>query len=196
MQPLGIDGAWVFTPTVHQDVRGSFLEWFRGGEFGRDIGHQLDIAQANCSVSRLGVIRGIHFSDIPPGQAKYITCVSGAIRDVAVDVRAGSPTFGQWEAVRLDEENRRAVYLAGGLGHAFMALSEQATVVYLCSAAYDPVREHGINPLDPAIGIEWPPGTKAILSAKDAAAPALDEALCAGLLPQFTVCAQAAQPRT
>src|SRR5450631_1601773 len=122
MQPTGIDGAWIFTPRILSDSRGSFLEWFRAGELTASLGYQPEVAQANCSVSRRGVIRGIHFADVPPGQAKYVTCVNGAILDVVVDLRVGSPGFGRWTAVRLDDENRRAVFVAEGLGHAFMAI--------------------------------------------------------------------------
>ncbi|HTU08162.1 MAG TPA: dTDP-4-dehydrorhamnose 3,5-epimerase family protein, partial [Trebonia sp.] len=123
MEQLGVEGAWVYTPTVHADERGSFLETFRGEEFAADLGYRLDVAQVNCSVSRRGVIRGIHYADVPPGQAKYVSCVSGAIVDVVVDLRTGSPGFGKWEAVRLDSENRRSLFLAEGLGHGFMAVS-------------------------------------------------------------------------
>ncbi len=110
MDSLGIDGAWVVTPRIHQDRRGSFLEWFRGDEIADTVGYQFRLAQANCSVSRRGVLRGIHFADVPPGQAKYVTCVSGAVTDVIVDLRVGSPGYGRWEAVRLDDESRRALY--------------------------------------------------------------------------------------
>jgi len=188
MKPLGISGAWVYEPRVYGDERGSFFELFRGAEAAGDLGHRLDIAQVNCSVSRRGALRGIHFADVPPGQAKYVTCLSGAVLDVVVDVRAGSPDLGRWEAVRLDDESRRAVYLAEGLGHAFMALSDHATVMYLCSTPYAPGREHGVDPLDPAVGIEWPPGAEPVLSAKDAAAPSLEEAERAGLLPDYEEC--------
>lgn len=188
MEPLGIGGAWVLTPQIHRDSRGSFLEWFRGEEFADDLGHRLEVAQANCSVSRRGVIRGIHFADVPPGQGKYITCVRGAVLDVAVDLRAGSPSFGRWEAVQLDEETRRALYLAEGLGHAFMALTEEATVLYLCTTPYDPGREHGVHPLDPGIGITWPAGIEPVLSDKDAAAPSLTQAHERGLLPGYEDC--------
>ena len=99
------------------------------------------------------MIRGIHYADVPPGQAKYVTCVAGAILDVVVDLRAGSPTFGTWETVRLDDKDRRALFLAEGLGHGFQALSDSATVLYLCSTPYAAGREHGVNPMDPAIGI-------------------------------------------
>jgi dTDP-4-dehydrorhamnose 3,5-epimerase len=188
VNPLGIEGAWVFTPQVHSDDRGSFAEAFRGAEFAADLGYRLDVAQVNCSVSRRGVIRGVHYADVPPGQAKYVTCVAGAILDVVVDLRAGSPSFGKWEAVQLDAGTRRAVFLAEGLGHAFMALTDDATALYLCSTPYAPGREHGVDPRDPAIGIAWPLDTKPVLSEKDAAAPTLDEALRAGLLPSYQEC--------
>lgn len=185
MDALDIDGAWVFTPRIHRDGRGSFMEWFTDAELRADLGHRLDIAQANCSVSRRGVIRGIHFSDVPPGQAKYVTCASGAIIDVVVDIRVGSPQFGRWTAVRLDDENRRALYIGEGLGHAFAAVSDQATVLYLCSTPYAPGREHGVNPLDPAIDIDWPHDIEPVLSDKDRAAPSLAEAQASGLLPDY-----------
>jgi dTDP-4-dehydrorhamnose 3,5-epimerase len=140
VNPLGIEGAWVYSPRVHSDDRGSFAEAFRGAEFAADLGYRLDVAQVNCSVSRRGVIRGIHYADVPPGQAKYVTCVAGVILDVVVDLRTGSPSFGKWEAVRLDAGTRRAVFLAEGLGHAFMALTDDATALYLCSTPYAPGR--------------------------------------------------------
>jgi dTDP-4-dehydrorhamnose 3,5-epimerase len=188
MDPLGIEGAWVVTPPVHSDVRGRFLELFRADELYGVLGYRMEIAQANCSVSRQGVIRGIHFADVPPGQAKYVSCVSGAILDVVVDLRAGSPGYGRWEALQLDDENRRSVLVSEGLGHAFMALSETATAVYLCSTPYAPGREHGVHPLDPALGIAWPAGRDPVLSDKDAAAPSLAEANEAGLLPRYADC--------
>ena len=107
---------------------------------------------------------------------------------MVVDLRVGSPSYGRWEAVRLDDESRRAVFLAEGLGHAFTALSEEATVIYLCSTPYSPGREHGVHPLDPDIGVEWPAGTELVLSAKDAAAPTLADARRAGLLPVYADC--------
>jgi dTDP-4-dehydrorhamnose 3,5-epimerase len=188
VRSLDIAGAWVLEPKVFPDDRGSFHEWYRGAEFREATGYDLDLAQANCSVSRRGVLRGVHFSDVPPGQAKYVTCVRGAVLDVVVDIRAGSPTFGQWEAVRLDDDTRHAVFLAEGLGHAFMALTDDATVVYLCSTGYAPGREHGVHPLDPELGIDWPGGVEPVLSEKDAAAPSLAEAERAGLLPSYAAC--------
>jgi dTDP-4-dehydrorhamnose 3,5-epimerase len=191
VEPLGIEGAWVFTPRLHHDDRGSFAEAFRGAEFAADLGYRLEVAQVNCSVSRRGVIRGIHYSDVPPGQAKYVTCVAGAVLDVVVDLRAGSPGFGKWEAVRLDDTARTAVFLSEGLGHAFIALTDQATVLYLCSTPYAPGREHGVHPLDPALGIAWPLNEldgAPVLSQKDEAAPGLEEALRAGQLPRYDDC--------
>jgi dTDP-4-dehydrorhamnose 3,5-epimerase len=134
------------------------------------------------------VIRGIHFSDVPPGQAKYVTCASGAILDIVVDLRAGSPQFGRWAAARLDAENKHTVYIEPGLGHAFVALTDEATVLYLCSSAYDRSREHGVHPLDPEIGIIWPAGIEPILSDKDASAPSLATALADRLLPEYERC--------
>jgi dTDP-4-dehydrorhamnose 3,5-epimerase len=188
VEPLGIEGAWVFEPTIYADSRGSFREAFRGAEFLESVGYEFDLRQANCSVSRGGVIRGIHFTDVPPGQAKYVMCVSGAIVDVVVDVRTGSPAFGRWEMVRLDDQAGRALFLAEGLGHGFMAVSDQATVLYLCSTPYAPGIEHGVDPLDPAIGIQWPEHDEVILSAKDAAAPTLAAAERSGLLPSYADC--------
>ena len=188
MRPLGIDGAWVLDPEVFPDDRGSFHEWYRAPEFRAATGYGLDLVQANCSVSRRGVLRGVHFADVPPGQAKYVTCVRGAVFDVVVDLRVGSPWFGRWEAVRLDDTARRAVFLAEGLGHAFLALTDDTTVVYLCSAGYAPEREHGVHPLDADLGIVWPDGTRPLLSPKDAGAPSLAQAEASGLLPSYASC--------
>jgi dTDP-4-dehydrorhamnose 3,5-epimerase len=192
VDPLGIEGAWVYTPRVHNDDRGSFAEVFRGAEFAADLGYQLDVAQVNCSVSRRGVIRGIHYADVPPGQAKYVTCVAGTILDVIVDLRTNSSSFGKWEAVELDADTRRAVFLTEGLGHAFTALTDGATALYMCSTPYAPGREHGVHPLDPTIGIAWPTddGWEPVLSEKDAAAPTLEEALRAGQLPRYEDCTE------
>lgn len=187
---LTVPGAWEITPKQFGDDRGLFLEYFQGGPFAEATGHGFDLQQANCSVSAAGVLRGIHFADVPPGQAKYVTCAKGSVLDVAVDLRVGSPTFGRWDTVLLDDVDRRAIYLAEGLGHAFMSLEDDSTVLYLCSTGYAPGREHGIHPLDPDVGIVWPttgrdgqPLTPQ-LSTKDLAAPSLREASDQGLLPR------------
>jgi dTDP-4-dehydrorhamnose 3,5-epimerase len=190
VEPLSIEGAWVFTPRIHGDERGAFLEWFKDPVLTETVGHHLDPVQANASVSARGVLRGIHYAAVPPGQAKYVTCVKGSVLDVIVDIRVGSPTYGQWTSAVLDDRDRRAVYLSEGLGHGFYALEDGSTVVYLCSTGYNPAGEHEVHPLDPALGIEWPlEGAEPELSAKDAAAPTLAEAKAAGLLPTYAQCA-------
>jgi dTDP-4-dehydrorhamnose 3,5-epimerase len=188
VRELKIPDSFEFTPRQHPDDRGVFLEYFKAGPFQEAVGHPLNLVQANCSVSSRGTLRGVHFAQVPPGQAKYITCTTGAGLDVVVDTRVGSPTFGSWDAVLLGETDRRAVYVAEGLGHAFLALSDNATLLYLCSEGYNPGREHGIHPLDPAIGIDWPSDVEPLLSPKDAAAPTLAEAEAQGLLPTYEEC--------
>jgi dTDP-4-dehydrorhamnose 3,5-epimerase len=185
---LKIDGAWEFTPKTFGDERGVFLEWFKADVFTDAVGHSLTIAQANQSISARGVVRGIHFAAVPPSQAKYVYCPKGAVLDVVIDIRVGSPTFGDWDAVRLDDIDRRAVYVSEGLGHAFMSLADGSAVTYLCSTGYDPDREFGTNPLDPELSLPWPDDIAPILSAKDAAAPTLREAEQQGILPGFVEC--------
>lgn len=188
IRPLAVPDVFELTPKVFGDDRGLFLEWYRFEELEAAAGHPLRLAQANLSVSRRGTLRGLHYADVPPGQAKYVTCVRGAVLDVIVDIRVGSPTFGASEGVRLDDVDRRAVYLPEGLGHAFLALTDDATVSYLCSEVYSPTREHGLDPLDPALGISWPSDLELLLSPKDAEAPSLAQALADGLLPDYAAC--------
>ncbi|MEV7809004.1 dTDP-4-dehydrorhamnose 3,5-epimerase [Microbispora sp. NPDC088329] len=188
MDPLSISGVWLHTPQIHADARGSFFEAFRMADLNAATGHRMELAQMNCSVSTKGVLRGIHFADVPPGQAKYVTCVSGAILDVVVDLRVGSPTFLRWESVRLDDESRRGLFIAEGLGHGFLVLSEQATVTYLCSTPYTPSREHGVHAFDPSIGVDWRMEDAPILSERDAAQPSVKELLEAGALPVHSQC--------
>lgn len=185
---MGIDGAWLFEPAVFDDDRGSFTAPFQGAVFREALGFDLRVAQTNHSVSRRGVIRGLHFAEVPPGQAKYLWVAEGAVRDVAVDLRVGSPTFGRAEVVELDAGSMRAVYLAEGLGHAFQALSDHTVVGYLCSTPYAPEREHGIDPLDPELALPWVEGIEPVLSAKDRAAPGLRQVLDTGLLPTRAGC--------
>jgi dTDP-4-dehydrorhamnose 3,5-epimerase len=194
MKQLAVAGGWLFTPQIHADQRGTFHEWFSNVALEAELGRNIQVAQANCSVSGRGVIRGIHFGAVPPGQAKYVTCTSGAILDVIVDVRVGSPQFGQWTSVRLDADSRDTVFIEEGLGHGFAALTDQATVLYLSSAGYDPAREHGVHPLDPELGIDWPDDVPAVISRKDTAAPSLAAALAAGLLPEYSRCLSLAGP--
>lgn len=184
---LAIAGAFVITPRQHSDDRGLFLENFRVDYLAQAIGHDFSLKQSNLSVSNKGVLRGIHFADVPLGQAKYVTCYSGAIIDYIIDIRVESPTFGQWDSVRLDTVSRKSVYLSEGLGHAFLALEDNSTVGYLVSETFNASAEHGINPLDPAISLDFPlPFNELILSEKDELAPTLKEAHSLGLLPSYT----------
>lgn len=186
IRELSIAGSFEITPLQRADDRGVFLEWYRFDELEKAAGHPLNLRQANTSVSKRGVVRGIHFADLPPGQAKYVTAMHGSVMDYVVDIRVGSPTFGQWDSVLLDTRDRRAIYLGEGLGHAFIALSDDAVVSYLVSDVYNPAAEHGVNPLDPEIGLVFPEaaGTP-LLSPKDLEAPSLAEAAASGLLPTW-----------
>lgn len=186
VRELAVPGAWEITPQLHTDSRGLLFEWFTDSEFTAFAGHRFDLLQANCSVSAAGVLRGLHFAQVPPSQAKYVTCLHGKVLDVVVDIRVGSPTFGRWDSVVLDDDARRSCYISEGLGHAFLALEDDSTVMYLCSAGYDPAREHTINALDPALDIAWPVvDGEPILSNRDRDAPTLEEVRAAGLLPTW-----------
>jgi len=187
VRELNVPGAWEITPTIHGDSRGLFFEWLTDRGFSSFAGHRLNVRQANCSVSSAGVLRGLHFSQLPPSQAKYVTCVRGAVFDVVFDVRVGSPTFGQWDSVLLDDIDRRTIYISEGLGHGFLALQDNTTVMYLCSSEYNPEREHTICATDPALAIDWPrvDGVAATLSDRDAAAPSFEEVRASGLLPTW-----------
>jgi dTDP-4-dehydrorhamnose 3,5-epimerase len=188
VRELRVPHAFEFTPAQHRDERGVFLETFVAGAFEEAVGHPFQLRQSNCSVSARGVLRGIHFADVPPGQAKYVSCLSGAVLDVVIDLRVGSPTFGTWDSVLLDDVDRRSVYVAEGLGHAFVARTDQAVVSYQCSEGYSPGREHGVHPLDADIGIQWPDDVVPLLSPKDAAAPGLKQLVDAGQLPSYADC--------
>jgi dTDP-4-dehydrorhamnose 3,5-epimerase len=187
IRELAVPDAYELTPVQRADDRGVFLEWYRFDEIQERVGHPLDLRQANMSVSKRGVVRGVHFADVPRGQAKHVKAVSGAVLDFIVDIRVGSPTFGQWDSVRLDTETHKAVYISEGLGHCFVALTDDAAVTYLVSDVYNPRAEHGINPLDPGIGLVFPEEAgEPLLSPKDLEAPTLAEAAAAGLLPTWS----------
>ena len=186
ISPLGIQGAFSISNKKHADSRGEFVEWFRADLVEQQTGLVFRTIQANLSVSAKGSLRGIHYADVPPGQAKYVTCVSGAIRDYVVDIRVGSPSFGKWEAVAVSAKDRNAVLLDVGLGHAFVALEPNTTVAYLVTDHFKPGSEHAINPRDPEIGLDFPLlYPELLVSPKDEAAPSLQEALRAGSLPQW-----------
>ena len=188
VRELKIPGAFEFTPRSFPDDRGVFVSPYQEEAFVKAVGHPLRLAQTNHSRSRRGSVRGLHFADVPPGQAKYVYCPAGALLDIVVDVRAGSPTFGVWDVVRLDPVDFRAVYVPEGLGHAFVALEDDTVLSYLCSTPYNPPAEHGVSPVDPALDLPWPTDLDLLLSPKDRAAPTLAEAEAAGLLPVYPDC--------
>jgi dTDP-4-dehydrorhamnose 3,5-epimerase len=189
IRELAVPDSYVLDLVPHGDARGRFTEWYRADVLSQAVGHSLTLAQANHSVSSRGALRGVHFALVPPGQAKYVYCPAGTVLDVVVDVRVGSPTFGVHDTVVLDSEQPRAVYLAEGLGHAFVALEDRSSVTYLVSSGYDPEREFGVSPLDPDLDLPWPSDVELELSAKDRAAPTLAEAREQGLLPTMEECA-------
>ncbi|MFI5778587.1 dTDP-4-dehydrorhamnose 3,5-epimerase family protein [Nocardia sp. NPDC051570] len=179
IRELAVPGAWEFTPVLRGDDRGIFAETFKASEFEKAVGRPFDLLQVNTSTSAAGVLRGVHYTEDPPGQAKYVTCTRGAFVDVVVDLRPGSPTFGAWDSVIIDEVDRRSVFLAEGLGHALLSLADDSTVVYLCSSEYSPEFDRGIDAFDPEVGIEWPAVDRDgrpltfLRSPKDAAAPSI-----------------------
>lgn len=185
---LTVRDAFEVTAPQFPDERGLFTAPFQLEAFRKATGRDLTVKQTNVSVSRRGAFRGIHYADVPPSQAKYVTAVSGALIDFVVDLRVGSPTFGQWDSVRLDTVERRAVFVPEGFGHALFALEDDSTALYLCSEGFAPGREHGIHPLDPDVSLTLPAGIEPIVSAKDAAAPSLAQASDLQLLPAYGEC--------
>ncbi|MDQ1660508.1 MAG: dTDP-4-dehydrorhamnose 3,5-epimerase [Blastococcus sp.] len=189
IRELAVPDSHVIDLVPHGDSRGRFTEWYRADVLASAVGHPLTLAQANHSVSARGALRGIHFASVPPGQAKYVYCPAGRLLDVVVDLRVGSPTFGVHDAVVLDSEHPRAVYLAEGLGHAFLSLADGTSVTYLVSTSYDPAREFTVSPLDAELDLPWPADVELELSARDRLAPSLAEAREQGLLPTMEQCA-------
>lgn len=168
--PTKLDGVVLVEPAVHGDDRGFFVETF-SRERWRELGVEAEFVQHNHSRSSKGTLRGLHFQT-EPGQAKLIRCVRGAIVDVAVDLRRGSPTYGQWEAHVLDDEKHRQLFVPVGFGHGFAVLSEVADVAYQVSSLYDPATEAGIAWDDPDVGVEWGVDDP-LLSERDKSAPKL-----------------------
>ncbi len=186
--PLKIEGSWVFEPKKFDDERGSFHEVFKLPQISEALGRTFEVKQANQSISKAGVIRGIHWADVPPGQAKYVSCFRGKIWDVVVDIRVGSPTFGQWDAAEISAENGKSVLIEEGLGHVFLSLEDNSVVSYLCSEPFSPSSEHGINPLDQDLAIPFASNwnnTNFVISPKDSEAFSFAEALDRELFPKF-----------
>ena len=185
LNSLRIDGAWLASSPVHSDDRGSFREWFKATDIKAATGFDFSVAQANLSESKRGVLRGIHYSLAIVGQAKWVTCVSGSIRDVIVDIRPTSSTYGQYEIVDLVGGSGNAVLIGAGLGHGFVSILDGSTVAYLVNSPFSPKEEFEVNPLDPTLGIDWGLAIgELLLSSKDAAAPLLAERKSEGNLPQ------------
>jgi dTDP-4-dehydrorhamnose 3,5-epimerase len=184
LRELSIEGAYLATHRVFPDERGLFREWFKAEEIS-SIDKGFSVQQANYSKSKQWVIRGIHYSLAPKGQSKVVTCASGAVIDVLVDLRLNSKSYLRVEYIELSEESGSVVYIPSGVGHGFIVQSESASVVYLTSSGYSPEFEKAICPTDPALGIKWPipAGQLGVISKADTEAPTLAQAREDGILP-------------
>lgn len=180
-----ISGAWLIEPKRFGDDRGWFQEWFKKSVTQEITGFDFSPTQLNISQSCAGVIRGVHYSIAPMGQAKLVTVMAGVIDDYIIDIRIGSPTFGKWERVRLYSDIGNSVLLGPHLAHAFQVISTEATVCYAVSAEFNPEAEKAINPLCSSLSINWSEDLQPVLSQKDEIAPSLPEQTAAGLLPSF-----------
>jgi dTDP-4-dehydrorhamnose 3,5-epimerase len=189
LTPLSIEGAWLAESPVWIDDRGFFREWFKREEVFSKTGIDFSVQQANISLSQRGVIRGIHYSLAPEGQAKWVTCVQGSILDVVVDLRPESATFKKHELVDLKGNEGRALLIGVGLGHGFLSLDDNTSTSYLLSSPYSPSFEYEIQPNDPELNINWhlelTGGVGVVVSQKDSQAPSLQERARNGQLPQL-----------
>lgn len=173
-----IKDVFVFEPEVFEDPRGGFYEAFRPDRCLLATGFMFNVAQINTSISKRGVIRGIHSKKLPPGQAKFVSVTKGKIIDVVIDLRKSSQTFLQWKAFELSEQNRRSLLIGYGLGHAFLSLEDDTRVNYLCDSVFEPHIEICINPMQ--AGIDWDSLSGGasrglfLISPKDQSAPSLD----------------------
>ncbi|RSM42868.1 dTDP-4-dehydrorhamnose 3,5-epimerase [Actinoplanes sp. ATCC 53533] len=189
---LTVGGAYAFTTPAFPDERGVFLSPYQQAVFVEALGHPLfAVAQCSYSVSRRGVVRGVHYTATPPGCAKYVYCPSGRVLDIVVDLRVGSPTFGVHDAVELGGPDFPAVYLPVGVGHMFVALEEGTTMTYLLSTEYRPENELAVTALDPTLELPIPRDITPLLSERDRQAIKLREALSRGLLPSYDASGQA-----
>ena len=173
-KPGPITGSWLLTPKVHPDSRGQFVESFQKGVFAEQTGLSIDFIQDNEVVSHQGVVRGLHLQSDPHGQAKLIRVVQGRIYDVAVDLRADSPSYGEWFGVELSAKNQTQLFLPKGFAHGYSVMSERAIVQYKVDAPYNPQAENGIRYNDPDLGIDWQVGNTK-LSDKDLKLPLLKD---------------------
>ena len=183
--PLSIQGAWLIQSQVFADDRGTFSEWFKNSALSELTGEEFYPVQANVSTSRAGVIRGIHYSLGPQGQAKLVTVLAGSILDVAIDVRIGSPTFGHYETAILRAGEGQAMFLRADMAHAFQSLEDDTVVSYLVSSEYSPTEEKEISPMCSVVDIQWSQNLEIVFSEKDRTAPDLQQQSAANLLPKF-----------
>ena len=180
IEKLPLNGLMRLTPRQFRDDRGVFWETWRSGMFQDDQGHNFEFVQENLSISKAGTVRGLHFQRDPHAQGKLVRVASGRIWDVAVDVRASSPTRGRWFGAELSSETGQQLWIPRGFAHGFVALTDHAVVEYRCTALYEPSAEGSIRWNDPTLGIDWPPAALSgsnlgpVLSEKDANAPLLD----------------------
>jgi dTDP-4-dehydrorhamnose 3,5-epimerase len=181
---LPIPGAFVLESSVWEDDRGFFREWFKLGDL-EAAGVDFSIQQANLSMSKRNVVRGLHYSLAPEGQAKLVTCAYGELDDVLVDVRMGSSVYGRVEVVHLSADEERSVLIPAGVAHGFCVTSEIGALTYLLSSPFNAEMELEVNPFDKVLNIPWPLSGDAITSEKDAKAPTLMQRLWAGQLPKF-----------
>jgi len=184
-KPLSIHGAWLLQSRVFADDRGTFSEWFKSSLLTEQTGESFVPVQANVSVSNAGVIRGIHYSLAPSGQAKLVTVLRGSIMDVAIDARVGSPTFGKYESAELRAGDGQTMFLRSDMAHAFQALEDNTVVSYLVSSEYSPTHEKEISPMCSMLNVQWSEKIEGILSEKDQSAPTTPELSAKGLLPFF-----------
>ena len=184
-KPLSIHGAWLLWSRVFADDRGTFSEWFKSSLLTELTGESFEPVQANVSVSDAGVIRGIHYSLAPRGQAKLVTVLCGSILDVAIDARVGSPTFGKYESAELRAGDGQSMFLRSDMAHAFQALEDNTVVSYLVSSEYSPTDEKEISPMCSTLNIQWSEGLRVVLSDKDRKAPNIEQQSAANLLPSF-----------
>ncbi|MFC7892596.1 dTDP-4-dehydrorhamnose 3,5-epimerase family protein [Streptomyces sp. NPDC057381] len=186
-RPLTVHGAVEFSPETYPDDRGLFVSTFTEDEFAEAAGGPFfPVRQASSSVSRRGVVRGVHYTAVSPGTEKYVHCPRGTALDFVVDLRVGSPTFGAWDSVVLDARDFRAVYLPAGVGHAFVALEDDTVMSYLMSAGYVPAHELAVSVLDPELGLPLPDRVTPVLSERDRLAVTLAQAADRDMLPRFT----------
>ncbi|WP_086560942.1 dTDP-4-dehydrorhamnose 3,5-epimerase family protein [Streptomyces africanus] len=183
--PTAIPGAYLVTPEQLPDERGAFWEGMRADKLEEVLGEPFVPRQISYSVSRRNTLRGIHTVAVPPGQAKYVSCVRGALRDIIVDLRVGSPTFGRHHVCTLDASSGRSLYIPEGVGHGFLTLDDDTCICYVMSTVYAPGTQIDINPFDPELHLPWDITEEPLMSPKDKAAAGLAQTLAAGVLPRW-----------